>query len=296
MTWTYRQPHRYERSSGLYVPRGETIGTYYFQDEFDGTSLDLDKWTVINRIEDQSNSEIGCDVPAMVTVANGEVILRSEVNTQSCGDAYLAPTSQNYRSGHIQMKKPAFLYGTIDVRAKFPGGTGLWPIIWMLGRAWQANQPDTANIPGSDWPNGEWCEVDIAECLGGERTTPNMQIHNGANHPGAHVNVGFDVSTQYAVFRTIWSAGSMEWQVNSEDGRGFRSMQIITGAAVPAVPMYLVLSTAIGGVGGGTPNDATFPQEFKISYVRITSDSVAPVSASPVPPPSRLNRFTHLRM
>ena len=38
----------------------------------------------------------------------------------------------------------------------------------------------------------------------------------------------------------------------------------------PNVPMYLVIHTAIGGIGGGDPDPATFPQTFEVDYVRIT--------------------------
>ena len=62
-----------------------------------------------------------------------------------------------------------FLYGTIEVRAKVPGGVGTWPVIWMLGFEWQASQPYTANIPGHQWPNAGWCEIDIAEFWRGGR-------------------------------------------------------------------------------------------------------------------------------
>jgi hypothetical protein len=31
-----------------------------------------------------------------------------------------------------------------------------------------------------------------------------------------------------------------------------------------------VLSTAIGGIGGGTPNPATFPQTYQADWVRVT--------------------------
>jgi hypothetical protein len=38
---------------------------------------------------------------------------------------------------------------------------------------------------------------------------------------------------------------------------------------IPNVPMYIVLSTATGGVVGA-PNPATFPQTQSVSRVRVT--------------------------
>jgi hypothetical protein len=34
--------------------------------------------------------------------------------------------------------------------------------------------------------------------------------------------------------------------------------------------MYLVIHTAIGGVGGGDPDPSTFPQSFLVDYARVT--------------------------
>jgi hypothetical protein len=36
------------------------------------------------------------------------------------------------------------------------------------------------------------------------------------------------------------------------------------------VPMYVVFNAAIGGIGGGNPDPATFPQTFTVDWVRVT--------------------------
>jgi hypothetical protein len=59
--------------------------------------------------------------------------------------------------------------------------------------------------------------------------------------------------------------------VDAEDERGFRALYSAWGSgSVSNVPMYLVIHTAIGRIGGGDPDSNTFPQTFQVDYVRVT--------------------------
>jgi beta-glucanase (GH16 family) len=249
---------------------GNAPGVIFF-DDFSGASIDTTKWTVFDRIGDQSNGEINCCVPANVGVSGGFLVGVSKYEDHTCGDSQQAPVTEHYTSWHIQQKTAPFLYGTIEVRAKEPGGTGIWPTIWMLGYKWQASQPQTANIPGADWPHDGWCEIDIAEFWQNHRTQVNNTVH--FNVPGGlhEQALPFDATSRYMVYRLQWSAGSLIWSVDPEDGGGFRTLRTVTGASsVPDVPMYVVLNAAIGGTGGGTPNPSTLPQTFSVDWVRVT--------------------------
>lgn len=251
-------------------PPPQPSGVIFF-DDFLGTTIDPAKWTVLNRISDQVNAELNCVTPQNVSVKNGMLEGVSKFEDHVCGDSLLAPRTMHYTSWHIQQATPSFLYGTIEVRAKIPGGIGLWPLIWMLGNKWQASQPATANTPEHQWPAGDWCEIDIAEFWNNSRTTVNTTVHYqqaGQLHLPA---LPFDATTRFMVYRLQWTMGSLIWSVNAEDGRGFQTLYSISGATkVPNVPMYVILSTAIGGSGGGTPNPNTFPQTYLVDYVRIT--------------------------
>jgi len=90
-----------------------------------------------------------------------------------------------------------------------PGGVGTWPVIWMLGFEWQASQPYTANIPGLQWPNAGWCEIDIAEFMQGERRKVNTIVHY--NKPGGlHLQIlPFDATSQFAVYRLEWTRDAL---------------------------------------------------------------------------------------
>lgn len=246
-------------------------GNVIFFDDFPGTSLNAAKWTVLDRISDQVNGEINCCVPANVSIGSSLLSGVSKFEDHVCGDSIQAPVTENYTSWHIQQATAPFLYGTIEARLKYPGGTGLWPTFWMLGFEWQASQPFTANTPEHNWPHAGWCEVDIAEFLSNSRTQVNNQVHfESANVGPGLKTMPFDATTRFMVYRLQWSAGSMIWSVDPEDGGGFQTLSSMSGASVPNVRMYVVLNVAIGGTGGGTPNSSTFPQTMQVDWVRVT--------------------------
>jgi beta-glucanase (GH16 family) len=246
-------------------------GTVIFFDDFLGTSIDSTKWTVFDRLSDQANNEVNCVVPENVSVKDGLLEGVSKYEDRRCGDSVESPKTMHYTSWQIQQATKPFLYGTIEVRAKAPGGVGTWPAIWMLGFEWQASHPYTANTPGHRWPNAGWCEIDIAEFWQVGRRQVNTTVHYN-KHGGLHLqDLPFDATTQFMIYRLKWTQGALIWSVDAEDGRGFRTLYTVRGSTrVPNVPMYLVIHTAIGGIGGGKPDPSTFPQTFQVDYVRVT--------------------------
>jgi beta-glucanase (GH16 family) len=241
-----------------------------FFDDFLGTTLDPAKWTVFDRLSDQVNGEVNCVAPQNVSVRDGLLEIVSKSEDRVCGDTVEPAQTLHFTSGQVQQATPPFLYGTIEVRAKVPGGIGAWPAIWMLGFEWQASQPFTANTPEHQQTAG-WCEIDIAEFWQNSRTTVNNTVHL-EGFGGLHLQrLPFDATTRFMVYRLQWTPKSLVWSVDAEDGKGFRKLRSVNGSRkVPNVPMYLVIHTAIGGIGGGRPDPASFPQTFAVDYARIT--------------------------
>jgi beta-glucanase (GH16 family) len=248
-----------------------TEGSVIFFDDFPGTAIDSAKWAVVNRLSDQANNELNCVIPENISVQNGILSGVSRFEDRVCGDSINAPKIMHYTSWQIQQATAPFLYGTIEVRAKVPGGSGIWPAVFMLGFEWQASQPFTANTLGHNWPVGGWCEVDIAEFLNNARNKVNNVVHyNRAGGTNLRA-LPFNANTRFMVYRFQWTANSLIWSVDAEDGVGYRTLSTITDPSrIPNVPMYLTINAAIGGIGGGTPDRNTFPQTFQVDYVRVT--------------------------
>lgn len=89
-----------------------------WQDEFNARSLDTSKWNVLIR-ETSKHNELQYYVPDEVYVENGLLRIRSRVRRYG---------SREYTSGRLDTDgKFAPVYGRFEIRAKLPGGQGLWP-------------------------------------------------------------------------------------------------------------------------------------------------------------------------
>jgi beta-glucanase (GH16 family) len=262
-----------------------TFGNYILADDFPGTSISSSNWEVYDRLGDQVNNEVNAVIPANVRVSSGTLKIDSKFEDVVAGDTTTSapnPRTVHYTSGQIAQKGAPFLYGSVQVRAKIcANGTGTWPCIWMLGHAWQRSQPFTANTPEHNWPNGAWWEADIAEFMQGHRTLQNCALHFvTANRGGSgEKSIPFAADSRFMVYRLDWTATSMTWYVDAEDGNGWVQLLQITGTAgtdIPNTPGYLIIHTAIGGAAAETPVSGTFPVTMEVDYARITLDATSP--------------------
>ena len=117
-----------------------------WSDEFDGTSIDLSKWShdIGQGVWGWGNNELQyyTNSAANSTVDGG--YLKITARDETFGSA-------NYTSAKLKTKDLyEFTYGKVEARIKVPFGQGLWPAFWMLG----------ANIDQVSWP---YCgEIDKA--------------------------------------------------------------------------------------------------------------------------------------
>lgn len=161
------------------------------------------------------------------------------------------------------MRSFNFLYGTLEVRAKFGGGasTGSWPIVWMEDASCQASDPTGTD----DRCNGQ--EIDVAEILNSDFTHVNQQIHvdNYKRHDGCTASTT-DTSQNFHVYQLVWSAGSLVFKI---DGA---TTCTINRTYVPNAPMYVKINNFVGGVGGSV-NNSSLPWNTLVDYVRVTQGS-----------------------
>ena len=171
----------------------------------------------------------------------------------------------SYTSASISTRSIAdWQYGIIEVKAKIPGGVGLWPAVWMLGN----------NYAEAGWPD---CgEIDIMEYVGYHRDTVYATIHTGAyNHTiGTQKGGNTFIEMPYDDFHLY----SIEWTPEKIDffldGKLYFNVvnEHKTEQEWPFdQPFFLKLNVAVGGSWGGVKgiDDAVFPQQMVIDYVRV---------------------------
>ncbi len=147
--------------------------------------------------------------------------------------------------------KFSFTYGYIEIRAKYPGGKGLWPCFWLMPQH-------------QSWPP----EFDIAEYYGGQR-----KMHHGLAHGTMHEPLWDSTGDSETDFEKDWHTYALEWTAG-------RAVWFVDGVArktinaeyVPGTPMYVLLSNSISSRFGpsGEPDENTvFPNFFAIDYIRV---------------------------
>ncbi len=245
-----------------------------FNDEFDGNSLDETKWgttmgfigTHGPRYHNEYYLSHTEDDDAIVS--DGVLHLQTQRRTVT-GDE--KPGVFQYTQGLITSHgKFDFTHGYVEIRAKYPGGKGLWPCLWLM--------PQTQG-----WPP----EFDIAEYYAGTHT-----MHHGLAHGGLYDskwdstwNDKTDFESDWHIYALDWTRGRAVWLI---DGVPCKT---ILADYVPNAPMYLVLSNSVSSAVGpsGEPDENTiFPNSFSIDYVRVYQAPVVTtvvLNDKPVLPP-----------
>lgn len=176
------------------------------------------------------------------------------------------PTSgKEYSSARLTSKgKGDWKYARVEVSAKLPTGRGTWPAIWML--------PSESSYGG--WPKSG--EIDIMEHVGYDPDTVHSTVHTEFYNHTIGTQVGQPrylptVSTEFHVYTLEWEENEIRSYVDGEQYFNFKNNGEGSGAWPFDQPFHLILNLAIGGGWGGQQgiDDALFPHQFQIDYVRI---------------------------
>lgn len=198
------------------------------------------------------------------TVTDGKsnlVITAKRTDASTAPDAYYGKAE--FTSGRIvTAAKLHFEYGRYEIRAKVPGGVGLWPAFWMLGD----------NIAELRWP---YCgEIDIMEFIGRKPNEILGTLHGpgyfGDDGHGAVHRVSEPVAEDWHVFTIDWKPDHIIWYL---DGKRFFEASAETVAPNEWVfnhPFYFLLNLAVGGHLGGTL-DPNLPDESQllVDWIRV---------------------------
>ncbi len=184
-----------------------------------------------------------------VLLEEGRLRLRAEHRSVE-GDN--PPGVYDYSAGMISSHDNfTFCYGYVEIRARFPGGKGVWPAFWLMPQEHQ-------------WPP----EFDVAEYYAGRK-----MMHLGLCHgdfpeinwdSGANDDVDFE--GQWNTYGLFWAPGCAAWIQNGVVKR------VARGQHVPSVPMYVILSNGVSSRIGpsGEPEAATvFPNYFEVEYLKV---------------------------
>jgi beta-glucanase (GH16 family) len=223
-----------------------------FEDDFNGGSLDEQKWTsAFPWGRDRSNvGELQYYAPDAFNLNSGKLNIVAKP-TPNGDHAYDSGLIASYASFAPE-------FGRFEIRCKIPSGKGLWPAFWLL-------PADTS------WPP----EIDVFEALGQETDTVHMTAHweqNGEHQQDGGQYTGPDFSRDFHTFAVEWSADKMVWFVD-----GAKRHEV--DGKSPTAPMYLLANLAVGGDWPGAPNASTqFPATFAIDYIRAYSAAPAPAA------------------
>ena len=239
-------------------PDGPVVVGSSFADDFNGTALDQ-RWVVLERFGDISNSEIGCYLRDNVSVSNGLLAIRTQFDPAGCRSIGV---DADYSSGMVQWRSFNYAYGTLEVRARVGGGRGPWPAIWLLGADCQPNNPIDANHPGCPWPQPGADEIDIVEFLLGDFDSINNKVHSVEGSPGCLSGIA-NGAENWHVYTLEWTPESLTFGVDGE------TTCVIDTPVLPTAK-FLIINTAVGGAGGPVEDD-TLPVTMLIDYVRVDS-------------------------
>lgn len=231
-----------------------------WEDDFDGTALDLTKWTPVVR-ERWNHLAYTTDREENVYVSNSNLIIKP-IREKYNG------SSQSWTSGLVRtLHKAEFMYGRIEAKIKMPQCTGAWPAFWTMG----ANHDDDftdgqpsfagANNLGVIWPD---CgEIDIVEMYDA-KPIAEANFHYGDGN-GNTITVGATPSAtipnmdDYHIYGMEWTEKKIEVYVDDVVYKTYNNTQDCF-----KFPHYLMLNYAVRADVAALANT-----EMAIDWVRV---------------------------
>ena len=233
-----------------------------FRDEFDGDTLNSDRWVPCYWWDDggctnEGNNERQWYLPENILVYDGMLHLRAREEAVRGSNGVDYPYTSGMVTTGSRVYDPSappkfsFRYGFAEIRAKLPAGRGLWPAFWLM--------PDNQTSKP---------EIDVMEFLGHDPSTIRMTMHYldeaEERQRVTEALIGIDFSEDWHIFAIDWTPEAVIWYVDGIER--FR----YDGPYVPDVNMYLLLNLAVGGDWPGNPDQNTqFPIDYMIDYVRV---------------------------
>ena len=231
--------------------------TLVWSDEFDYEGLpDKSKWNYEEGfVRNKEPQYYTVERPENAYVTGGNLIITALKEDFKGG---------KYTSASINTRgKFEFQKGRVEVRAKLPSGSGVWPAIWTLG----------ANRNKVSWPQSG--EIDIMEYWGHNPNSIHANVHTGDyNHTkgtGRGGNIIFEEPWKdFHIFAVEWYDDRLDFFFDDtlyyscpKKGEG-------PGEWPFDAPQYLLINLALISRLSDI-HDSIFPAKYLIDYVRIYS-------------------------
>jgi len=242
-------------------------GQIVFEDNFEGNSLDLNKWEYQEGCGNEyGGGNLQCYTRNNVAVRDGNLVITARPERME---------DKEYTSGRIRQKGSGFAYGAYVSRARLSRGDHLWPAQWLM-------------------PINNDCryeEIDIAEYRGQASQARNLEMAGHWGRTWEHLTskgilatTPFDLSADFHEFAVLWLPSKIEWYVDNvkyyevslTDGsfNGDSSKWPCRGEPTPFIePSNFIFNLAVGGgffQGYPPMNPATWSKPtMEVDWVRV---------------------------
>jgi beta-glucanase (GH16 family) len=218
-----------------------------FQDDFDGTSLDLSKWSY-HYPWSRVHNHLAYSRSENVAVREGKLVLTALEESYG-GKPYTTGVVNSSGKFHTT-------YGYIEARLKMPSSLGSWPAFWMLQSGWPP-EIDIMEFPLSDtsrdhnekyryWWNYHWGTVSDHRSAGSEEW------------------VSSDLTAGFHEYAVEWFPDGMRFYFDGQ----LRGEVADRAAIAESAGMYLILNYAVGGWPGDPPSWPPAGDTYEIDWVR----------------------------
>jgi len=219
-----------------------------FADEFEGATLDLEKWDTTWWVGPVFHTEIAWFTDDAIDVNDGTLTITASnepaTSKNDPGD------TRAYSTGQVATQQ-AFDRGTFEIRLRHGAGANLAQAVWLLPYPYQ-------------WPP----EIDIMETrLSVDPRTVYLNVHSGTEETlvsePTYVILDDPLDEAWHTYRLTWEGPNLAWYIDDELVRS----QV---APVSDVPMRLLLDqTWILPWSGGAPITSELPVALEVDYVRV---------------------------
>jgi len=234
--------------------------TLKWSDEFDGTSLNFNNWSV------ETNTHVNNELETYTNTGNYS--LANGILTITCKKVNDDGVYGSYTSARLNTSgKISFKYGRLEARLKLPKGKGTWPAFWMLGESIGS---------GTAWPK---CgEVDIMEYVGADPLWVQGSLHSQSYYGSNSKNGRYQLPStndeaEWHIYGLLWDATKISFYVDDYTKPYYTYFAPSTKTA-DNWPydnnFFVILNFAFGGDWGGYAGiDKTLDNmTYQIDWVR----------------------------